>query len=292
MDRITGKEDEIMKAYQVVVKCQKCNGTGVNIREEIKIELSLPDNTPLDKREDMIPQVQAERKKEYVRSHKWENPKNSSYGMCKCYIQYEFLKGLLLADIPLKFEKIDYTEILPRDIMVNGSKRPLHDFIKLYIDKYSELSRNSVGLNFIGKVGTGRTFVSQFIGAQILKKRYSVHHIPFFDLVRIMNSYDQADLLKHIMDVDLLIIDELGNEHPNKRGFSGEIAHLLQRRIQIKKPIIFCINGVSTDDKLIDAYGGSFFSILDERNINLKFNTKAIPKTTRNKYIETILGDL
>lgn len=281
----------IQKAQSdIVLSCPKCDGTGMNVKEQIKIEMAASKDTGLLESDETILEIKQARKKAYMRRHK-ENPNNSSYGFCPCYIEFEHIKGLLIGDIPIKFSKLSHEDLLPRDIMIEGEheKKPLTDFIKTYLDKFDELKKNSVGINMFGKIGTGKTFISQFLGSEILKKRYSVHYTPYFSLAKMLSSFEDSEILKEILDVDFLIIDEIGNEHPNRRGYSGEIAYSIQRRIQSKKITLFGFNGTPTEAEIIELYGGSLFSVIDERNINITFTTKAISKKTRTNYIRKVL---
>lgn len=279
---------------EIVAPCKKCGGSGINLKEAAKVEAATIDNKMAS--DEAILEVKVERKKEYMRRNRHENPANTSYGLCKCYIKFEAVKGMIIADIPHKFFDIGYEEVIPREISVEGheDKKQLHDFLKMYIQNFRELKKNAVGITLMGKIGTGRTFVSQFIGAQTIKKRYSAHYIPFFELTKIMRSYDNngQTILKEIMDVDLLIIDEIGLEHPKKREFSGEIAHQIQRRTQSKKVTIFGVNGIMSQAEMIDAYGGAFYSVVDERNIHVEMKKKAINKNIKNRYINKVFKNL
>jgi DNA replication protein DnaC len=221
-----------------------------------------------------------------------ENPKNSSYGLCKCYIEYDFVKGLILSGMPMKFKNISHEDISHREASIDGKidKKSINDIVEWYVNKYYKLRKDSIGLNLIGKIGTGRTFISQFIGAQLLRQRYSIHYLPFFTLAKKMGAFDDSALLEEIFDVDFLIIDEIGNEHASRRGYSGEIAYLVQKRIQNKKPTIFGMNEFKSEAEIIEAYGGSFFSVINERNVNIKLTKRAISKTAKTKYMNRMLG--
>ena len=293
-ERVKLRDAEINKAHSdIVFRCPKCRGSGINTKESVKIDMIASEETGLLESDDSIMELKRLRKKKHIKRHN-ENPNNSSYGLCSCYVQFEFVKGLIVGDLPLKFKNFDLDGILPRDVIIEGGheKKSLIDFLKTYIDKFPELKNNSVGVNFIGKIGTGRSFISQFLGSEILKKRYSVHYIPYFSLAKIVPSYDSIELLREIFDVDLLIIDEIGNEHPNRRGYSGEIAYAIQKRIQSNKVTFFGFNGTPTEGEIIELYGGSFFSVMHERNINVKFTKKAIPKSSRTKYINKVLDEI
>jgi len=274
----------------IVFNCPKCDGTGMNQKEAIKIEMAASECTDLFGSDEAILEIKVARKKKHVKKHK-ENPDNSSYGFCTCYIEFEHLKGLLVGDIPIKFCSLGHEDILPRDITVEGEhdKKPLTDFLDTYLNKFDDLKKNSVGINLFGKIGTGKTFITQLLGSEVLRKRYSVHYIPYFSLAKMFSSFDDAEVLREILDVDFLIVDEIGNEHPNRRGYSGEIAFAIQKRIQAKKVTIFGFNGTPSEAEVIELYGGSFFSVMNERNINVTFTKKAISKKDRTKYIRKVL---
>jgi DNA replication protein DnaC len=299
-ERAKKKDAEIIKIENHIVRnCPKCKGSGINTKEAMKIEMAVSENAltsrSLSEQEGMVFELKKERKKKYIRRHD-ENPKNSSYGFCTCYIEFEFLKGLLIGEIPFKFKDTKYKDILPRDILIEDKKEkdPLVDFTKKYVKKFHKFKKDSMGINLFGKIGTGRTFIAQLIGSKILKKRYSVHYIPYFVLAKMLLTFDDREMLNEILNVDLLIIDEIGLEHPSKQGFGGEIAYSIQKRIQSRKTTIFGYNGMPDyhSSEISEVYGGSFASVMYERNINVKFIKKALGKKTRTNHIKKALDEL
>ncbi len=106
-------------------------------------------------------------------------------------------------------------------------------------------------LNYLltGSTGTGKTFLAGCIAKEILDKGYTVLYLSAYDLVAQLSdrrfhyreSDPSADNIQFMQDCDLLIIDDLGTEAPNKAS-AADLLHLIDLRIQNGRSTILTTN--------------------------------------------------
>lgn len=102
---------------------------------------------------------------------------------------------------------------------------------------------NSMGLVFCGERGAGKTFLSACIANDLLKRGFSV---VMTNITRISQAVDatfdgRAAEIKRLMQLDLLIIDDLGTE----RGTEYMMEHafnIIDGRYKANKPMIISTN--------------------------------------------------
>lgn len=123
-------------------------------------------------------------------------------------------------------------------------------------------SPDEKNLMFVGQTGLGKTFLSNCIAKELLDNGKTVLYQTapiMFDLI-IQSKFDKnnSDIMDHILNVDLLIIDDLGTETMNSMKFT-ELFNIINSRLlnqysKITKTII------STNLDLKD-----IFELYDER---------------------------
>ena len=107
---------------------------------------------------------------------------------------------------------------------------------------------NSMGLVFCGERGAGKTFLSACIANDLLKRGFSVE---MTNITRISQAVDatfegRAEEIKRLMQLDLLIIDDIGTE----RGTEYMMEHafnIIDGRYKANKPMVISTNA-SFDD--------------------------------------------
>lgn len=123
---------------------------------------------------------------------------------------------------------------------------------------------NKLNLLFMGKCGSGKTFIASCIADRIAKNGYSVLMLSAFAFVNRMHKYhttfDESKLnyLEPILDCDLLIIDDLGTETMMKNITVEYLFHVVNERMYDKKHTIFTTN--LDDEKLRQRYGERTYS--------------------------------
>lgn len=131
------------------------------------------------------------------------------------------------------------SKISPFDNMVkivNASK----EFIKNF-DSPDEKS-----LLFLGPTGTGKTFLSNCIAKELLDAGktvlYQTAPVMFDSIIQSKFDKDASSIMEHILNVDLLIIDDLGTETMNSMKFTELFTiintRLLNQNNKITKTII------------------------------------------------------
>ena len=122
---------------------------------------------------------------------------------------------------------------------------------------------NEKNLLFTGRTGLGKTFLSSAIANELLKKEKTVLYQTASVLLDTIINYKlgksniSIDIYNHLLNVDLLIIDDLGTEGINNMKLV-ELFNLLNTRILNAKKTI-----ISTNLKLQD-----IFEAYDERIVS------------------------
>lgn len=112
---------------------------------------------------------------------------------------------------------------------------------KDFADHFNQEPRN---LFLYGDTGVGKTFLSNCIAKELIDKTYSVIYFTAFELFDIFEKSKfgkdpAAEVMNtHILDCDLLIIDDLGTELPNAFTTSRLFLCLNERMLRKKSTII------------------------------------------------------
>ena len=139
------------------------------------------------------------------------------------------------------------------------------------IEKIVDISRNFIknfdspdekNLMFLGPTGLGKTFLSNCIAKELLDQGktvlYQTSPVMLDEIIKSKFEKNSSDILEHILNVDLLIIDDLGTETMNTMKFTELFTiintRLLNQSSKITKTII------STNMDLKD-----IFTIYNER---------------------------
>ncbi len=115
---------------------------------------------------------------------------------------------------------------------------------------------------FLGPTGLGKTFLSNCIAKELLDQGktvlYQTSPVMLDEIIKSKFEKNSSDILEHILNVDLLIIDDLGTETMNTMKFTELFTiintRLLNQSSKITKTII------STNMDLKD-----IFTIYNER---------------------------
>ena len=150
-----------------------------------------------------------------------------------------------------------HTNLSPRE-NINIIKDICLKFVENFEDK------NQKNLLFTGNTGLGKTFLSSCIANEILKKGknvlYQTAPVMLDSVVDYRFGKSKDNILQNILDVDLLIIDDLGTEFMNNVKFS-ELFNILNTRLLNQNKITKTI--ISTNLSLKNLY-----SNYDERIVS------------------------
>ena len=139
-----------------------------------------------------------------------------------------------------------------------------------FVDTFGKEFRN---LFLYGDTGVGKTFLSNCIAKELIDKSHSVIYLSSFELFDTLAKSkfgrdEAADQMnEHILDCDLLIIDDLGTELANSFTVSQLFLCLNERLLRRKSTII------STNlslEALVDIYSERTFSRITSNYTMLK----------------------
>lgn len=146
------------------------------------------------------------------------------------------------------------SQISPRENM-----KRIYTISKRFVENFD--SPEEKNLMFLGPTGLGKTFLSNCIAKELLDAGKTVLYQTapvMLDSIIKSKFENSSSLMEHILDVDLLIIDDLGTETMNNMKFT-ELFNIINTRLlnqnnKITKTII------STNMDLRD-----IFAVYDER---------------------------
>lgn len=125
-------------------------------------------------------------------------------------------------------EDLYSSNLSPRDNIKN-----IKDIALSFIDNFDNI--NEKNLLFIGNTGLGKTFLSNCIANELLKKGktilYQTAPVMLDTIIDYrFNKNDNLNIYQNILDVDLLIIDDLGTEYMNSMKFA-ELFNVINTRL-------------------------------------------------------------
>jgi len=208
--------------------------------------------------------------------------------VCDCYKKIAYpvlLKKCNFANVEkYVFDRINFSLFSDESDMkkYRTEASPLKNIVG--ISKISEKfadnikSENARNLFFLGKPGTGKTFISGCTAHKAILNGYSVYYLSapsFFEKMsnyRVMSNsftpdperYDTASQdYSFILNCDLLIIDDLGTETPNNNR-QPDLLNILNHRTNLKRKMIIStnleINNLSSlfDERVMSRIYGEF----------------------------------
>lgn len=131
-----------------------------------------------------------------------------------------------------------------------------------YVQKFDNLILKNIVM--CGASGTGKTYLTKCIAKELIAKNKTTLFISSFDLNNLFldqhlsNSSTHKDYLKEMIDVDALIIDDLGTEPMRKNVTKEYLLILLNERIAKGKSTIVTTN--LSPEQVLDKYDERIFS--------------------------------
>lgn len=129
----------------------------------------------------------------------------------------------------------------------SGEDRRIMERILSFAKQYAAgFTPSSGNILMLGRTGLGKTHLSLAIANEVLQKGYSVLYDSviniLFKIQKESFSYDKnSEMLDTVMDVQLLILDDLGTEYENKM-YSSTIYNIVNTRLNRGKPTIISTN--------------------------------------------------
>ena len=164
---------------------------------------------------------------------------------CRCYIQME--QEMLRTQSQLRtavrrenFDKLSMEYYDDEQIIeeLGTTQRAYMEKIIARCRRFAEEFGDGANIMFVGGTGTGKSFLSHCICAQLLQQDRSVMYLSATDMFEIMAAArrDQGaddgmrDMRERILDAQLLVIDDLGSELTNAMTVT-DLFYILEKRM-------------------------------------------------------------
>lgn len=177
--------------------------------------------------------------------------KDTGYqGLKRCHCLEDKLRTLRYMQSNIKdfLEKENFSTYTDR-FFSEAEKKPMAEILHKAKQFVADFETKGGNLLFMGNVGAGKTFTTNCIAKAILDKDLSVAYYTayqLFDLIAertFSNNHEDKDLFSFndLLDIDLLIIDDLGAELSNS-FIASKLFIILNERMLRKKSVIISTN--------------------------------------------------
>lgn len=122
----------------------------------------------------------------------------------------------------------------------DSGKNPCMAKIKAYVDNWSEVYSNNLGLLLWGNVGTGKTYAAACIANALLDKGANVRMTDFAEIFSSLYESGKS-YIKKLIEYHLLIIDDFGMERGTEYGLE-QIYNVINARYLRRRPLIVTTN--------------------------------------------------
>ena len=181
---------------------------------------------------------------------------------CSCYKKYFYNFSIISANIPLKYRAFTL------DVFNSPNLKKSVARVRKYLDAIDKNKKAGTGLYLWGTSGSGKTSLGCIVLMEAIKKNYSCYFCSV-DQYRKALFPDDADKLEQIRNAQFLMIDDIGREFHDGKGFIGSyLDDLLRYRTDNLTPTIITSNNDSSD--ATDSF--RFESIIKEHFLILEFN--------------------
>lgn len=134
--------------------------------------------------------------------------------------------------------------------------KQVYRWCKEFAQQFDEKGGN---LLFTGTTGRGKTFLTNCIAKELIDSGHSVIYLSAHDLFEVFSKYrfeyaaehEMKNMYQHILECDLLIIDDLGTEM-NNSFTSSQLFFCINQRLLANRSAIISTN--LTLDRLRDEY--------------------------------------
>ena len=161
------------------------------------------------------------------------------------YMPCKYQKALVKKEKEKSMDLDDIKNARMKDIDVSdGNRVKVIKWLKDFYDNYETYS-NLKGLYLHGNFGSGKTYlIAALLNELALKKRANVEIVYFPELLRsIKEDFSlMEDKINYLMNVDILLIDDLGAENVSAWGRDEILGTILQFRMNKKLATFFTSN--------------------------------------------------
>ena len=189
---------------------------------------------------------------------------------CDCF--YKKLNQALTSNVGININKEHTFENVDSSLFDDKEKMS-----KIFekMEKWCENIKNSQYKNLLlsGKMGTGKTYLTECIANKLISQNISVSFYTAFALnnlfLKFHTTFEEGknDILSPLLDVEVLIIDDLGTE-PKYKNVTEEYLYLIiNERLSKNMPTIITTN-LSLED-ILSKYGARIFSRLCNKQTSI-----------------------
>ena len=132
------------------------------------------------------------------------------------------------------FKELDVTDKKRKEVLT---------WIKKFYDEF-DITKTQKGLYLHGPFGCGKTYIIAALFNELKKKgvRCKIVYLPSL-LRNLKSDFDSfGDEISYLLDVDLLLIDDIGAEKVTEWSRDEVLASILQERMENYKPTFFTSN--------------------------------------------------
>ena len=189
--------------------------------------------------------------------------------LCTCYTRRRNAELVKASGIDASklasFDKFDTNICADKTQAKNLEK--LKNLLEKWANTYPNVKKRN--LVFSGKVGVGKTFITECLASFMIEKNYSVCFVSAFDMNNMMLAYhttfndDKNSHLIPLLESDFLFIDDLGTEPLINNVTLNYLFLVLSERERFNKPVIITTNLMPED--ILDRYGERIYSRLTSK---------------------------
>ena len=167
---------------------------------------------------------------------------------CSCRKKFDTVSKFLISNIP--YESLTNQQIYGKKVIDVLAKKKIelrNEIIFPYVKNLKSVLVNPYGLLFLGKNGTGKTFIGLKVLYYAIVEGFTAHNIEMVEYLKIARKNFDRDrdneiLLNEISTVDILLLDEVGNESKRSDFVISEFKALYKKRVNLRKPTIIITN--------------------------------------------------
>lgn len=167
---------------------------------------------------------------------------------CRCRKKFEIVSKFIISNIPYK--SLVSQQIYGKLVIDVAAKEKIElrkEVIRPYVKHLKQAVNNPYGFLFLGKNGTGKTFIGLKILYYAVIGGFTAYNIEMTDLLKLARKLFDRDpeterLMNEISSVDFLMIDEIGNESKRSSYVISEFKSLYKKRVSAGHPTILITN--------------------------------------------------
>lgn len=188
-----------------------------------------------------------------------------------CICLKNIYNKLLIKESNIDFDNIPYLEDIDTSYYHNNNTIKGISLLKKIVQKFDETKINIIML--VGGCGTGKTYVMKSFSKSLLENGKTILYLTAFalnNLIKEMTFGDyntQKQIQNQLLDVDLLVIDDLGTEQILRNVTVENLYTIIDERINRNKKIILSTN--LTPNNIIQRYNERIYSRLFHKNLSL-----------------------